>query len=41
MLSDLFCTEIKSKDENELWEMYENARKEIDEQEKKDEIQSN
>lgn len=41
ILDDLFCTEIKAKDEKELWEMYEKARKTINEQEKKDEIQSN
>ena len=40
-LDDLFCTKIEAKDEKELWEMYEKARKTINEQEKKDEIQSN
>ena len=39
-LDDLFCTRIEAKDEKELWEMYEKA-KTINEQEKKDEIQSN
>ena len=41
ILDDLFCTKIEAKAEKELWEMYEKARKTINEQEKKDEIQSN
>ena len=41
LLDDLFCTKIEAKDEKELWGMYEKARKTINEQEKKDEIQSN
>ena len=41
LLDDLFCTKIEAKDEKELQEMYEKARKTINEQEKKDEIQSN
>ena len=32
LLDDLFCTKIEAKDEKELWEMYENARKTINEQ---------
>ena len=35
LLDDLFCTKIEAKDEKELWEMYEKARKTINEQEKK------
>lgn len=41
LLDDLFCTKIEAKDEKELWKMYEKAKKTINEQEKKDEIQSN
>ena len=37
ILDDLFCTKIEVKDEKELWQMYEKARKTINEQEKKDE----
>ena len=35
LLDDLFCTKIETKDEKEFWEIYEKAKKEIDEQEKK------
>ena len=35
LLDDLFCMKIEAKDEKELWEMYEKARKTINEPEKK------
>ena len=41
LLDDLFCTKIEAKDEKELWEMYEKARKTIEKKKKKDAIQSN